>query len=37
MLKQVIKPKLLWTFFGLVSAGIIIIGYVFNAIGFIFI
>jgi hypothetical protein len=37
MLKQVIKPKLLWTFIGLVSAGIIIIGYVFNAIGYLFI
>ena len=37
MLKQVLKPKLLWTFIGLVSAGIIIIGYVFNAIGYMFI
>ena len=37
MLKQVIKPRLLWTFIGLVSAGIIIIGYVFNAIGYMFI
>jgi len=37
MLKQVLKPRLLWTFIGLVSAGIIIIGYVFNAIGFMFI
>lgn len=37
MLKQVIKPKLLWTFIGIVSAGIIIIGYVFNAIGYLFI
>lgn len=37
MLKQVIKPKLLWTFIGIVSMGIIIIGYVFNAIGYIFI
>lgn len=34
MLKQVIKPKLLWTFIGIVSLGIIIIGYVFNAIGY---
>jgi uncharacterized membrane protein YraQ (UPF0718 family) len=37
MLKQVIKPRLLWTFIGLVSAGVIIIGYVFNAIGYMFI
>ncbi len=37
MLKQVLKPKLLWTFIGLVSLGIIIIGYVFNAIGYMFI
>lgn len=37
MLKQVIKPKLLWTFIGIVSVGIIIIGYVFNAIGYLFI
>jgi uncharacterized membrane protein YraQ (UPF0718 family) len=37
MLKQVIKPKLLWTFFGIVSIGIIIIGYVFNFIGYMFI
>ncbi len=37
MLKQVIKPKLLWTFIGLVSIGIIIIGYVFNSIGYMFI
>lgn len=37
MLKQVIKPKLLWTFFGIVSLGIIIIGYVFNSIGHMFV
>lgn len=37
MLKQVIKPKLLWTFFGIVSLGIIIIGYVFNSIGYMFV
>lgn len=37
MLKQVVKPKLLWTFFGLVTAGIIIIGYSFNAFGYLFI
>jgi uncharacterized membrane protein YraQ (UPF0718 family) len=37
MLKQVVKPRLLWTFFGLVTVGIIIIGYAFNAFGYIFI
>ena len=37
MLKQVVKPKLLWTFFGIVTIGIIIIGYVFNAMGYLFI
>ncbi len=37
MLKQVVKPRLLWTFFGLVTLGIIIIGYAFNAFGYIFI
>ena len=30
MLSKVIKPKLLWTFTGIVSLGIIIIGYLFN-------
>ncbi|MFA9422899.1 MAG: permease [Sedimentibacter sp.] len=34
MLKQVVKPRLLWTFFGLVTVGIIIIGYAFNAFGY---
>lgn len=37
MLKQVVKPRLLGTFFGLVTVGIIIIGYAFNAFGYIFI
>jgi len=37
MLKQVVKPKLLWTFFGLVTIGIIIIGYAFNAFGYMFV
>lgn len=37
LLKQVVKPRLLWTFFGLVTVGIIIIGYAFNAFGYIFI
>jgi uncharacterized membrane protein YraQ (UPF0718 family) len=31
MLKRVVKPKLLVTFVGIVSVGIIIIGYLFNA------
>ncbi len=34
MLKKVVKAKLLGTFFGLVTIGIIIIGYIFNAFGF---
>lgn len=33
MLSQVVKPRLLATFFGLVTIGIIIIGYTFNAFG----
>lgn len=37
LLKQVVKPRLLGTFFGLVTVGIIIIGYAFNAFGYIFI
>jgi uncharacterized membrane protein YraQ (UPF0718 family) len=37
MLRRVVKPKLLAIFVGLVSAGIIIIGYLFNAISYIFI
>lgn len=37
MLKQVVKPKLLGIFFGLVTVGIIIIGYTFNAFGYMFI
>ena len=36
MLKKVLKMKLLVTFAGIVSIGIIIIGYAFNAIGFLF-
>ncbi|MFZ2573708.1 MAG: permease, partial [Trichococcus flocculiformis] len=36
MLKQVVKPKLLGLFFGNVAVGIIIIGYVFNFLGPIF-
>lgn len=37
LLKRVVKNELLLTFVALVSAGIIIIGYVFNAFGHIFI
>lgn len=33
MLSKAVKPRLLGTFIGLVTAGIIIVGYVFNAIG----
>jgi uncharacterized membrane protein YraQ (UPF0718 family) len=37
MLSKVIKPKLLGIFVGLVTGGIVIIGYLFNAISYIFI
>jgi uncharacterized protein len=37
MLSKVVKPKLLAIFVGIVSAGIIIIGYLFNAFSYIFI
>jgi hypothetical protein len=37
MLSKVVKPKLLAIFFGIVAAGIVIIGYTFNAIGHLFI
>lgn len=37
MLSKVVKPKLLAIFFGIVAAGIIIIGYTFNAMGHLFI
>ncbi|MGL5050685.1 MAG: permease [Fusobacteriaceae bacterium] len=33
MLSKIIKPRLLWTYIGLVTVGILIIGYLFNAIG----
>ena len=36
MLKKVVKIKLLAVFVGIVAVGIIIIGYAFNAIGFLF-
>ncbi|MGB5823389.1 MAG: permease [Proteocatella sp.] len=34
MLRKAVKPKLLGTFVGIVTLGIIIIGYVFNAFGY---
>lgn len=37
MLKKVVRTKLLATFIAIVSIGIIIIGYVFNALGFLFV
>ncbi|WP_313346576.1 permease [Sedimentibacter sp.] len=37
MLKQVVKPRLLGIFVGLVAVGIVIIGYAFNAFGYLFI
>lgn len=37
MLSKVVKPKLLAIFFGIVSVGIIIIGYSFNAFSYLFI
>ena len=37
MLKRVVKTKLLVVFFGVVTVGIIIIGYSFNALGYLFI
>jgi len=37
MLSKVVKPKLLAIFFGIVAAGIIIIGYSFNAFSYLFI
>ena len=33
MLKRVVKPRLLTIFVGMVTAGIMIIGYAFNAFG----
>ena len=37
MLKQVMKNKLLGIFVGIISVGIILIGYVFNIFGFLII
>ena len=36
MLKKVVKTRLLATFIGIVAVGIIVIGYTFNAFGFLF-
>jgi len=36
MLKRVVKTRLLAVFFGVVTAGIIAIGYIFNALGYLF-
>lgn len=33
MLKKVVKPRLLFTFLGIVTAGVVAIGYAFNAFG----
>lgn len=37
MLKRVVKTPLLLTFVGIVTVGIIVIGYAFNALGFLFV
>jgi len=37
MLKKVVKARLLAVFVGIVAAGIVAIGYVFNALGFLFV
>lgn len=37
MLSKVVKPRLLGAFIGIVTVGIIIIGYAFNALGFLFV
>lgn len=37
MLKKVVKPKLLFTFIGIVTAGIIVIGYLLNAVSYLLI
>lgn len=36
MLRKAVKPKLLFTFILVIVVGIIIIGYAFNALGFLF-
>lgn len=37
LLKKVVKPRLLFTFLGIVTTGIILVGYLFNAFGYLFI
>jgi uncharacterized membrane protein YraQ (UPF0718 family) len=37
MLSKVVKPRLLAAFVGIVTAGIIVIGYAFNALGYLFV
>lgn len=37
MLRKAIKPKLLFTFIAVITVGIIIIGYVFNSLNFLFV
>jgi uncharacterized membrane protein YraQ (UPF0718 family) len=37
MLRRAVKPKLLVVFVGIVTAGIILIGYLFNAFQFLFV
>lgn len=37
MLKRVVKPRLLGIFFGIVTVGIVLIGYLFNAFAYLFI
>lgn len=37
MLKRVVKPRLLGIFFGIVTIGIVLIGYLFNAFAYLFI
>ncbi|WP_206458043.1 permease [Anaerovorax sp. IOR16] len=37
MLRKAVKPKLLFVFFSIVSIGIVVIGYLFNAFSFLFV
>jgi uncharacterized membrane protein YraQ (UPF0718 family) len=37
LLKRAVKTKLLAVFVGIVGVGILVIGYLFNALGFLFI
>ncbi|MDO9084314.1 MAG: permease, partial [Humidesulfovibrio sp.] len=32
ILRKVLKPRLIWTFVGVVGAGIMLVGFLFNAI-----